>query len=263
MVSGHFVGIGVGTYEDPDLSELPRAIPDIKGLGALLGGAFTVTELADPTKAEVEDRLVALREAGAEHDTLVVLWAGHADVYGGTLRLRTTDSRLPDVRDLPASELAVRAAGSGAGQVLLVIDVCFAGAGLGSALDAAVSVLRADPPAGRVYAGVMVSCLAGEPAYDGVFGSRLLALLRDGPADPERSARAWSPHNEYLTGGEVGNALLAEWGSQVQQPLFRRDGCSWWMFPNPRYREDAPEQVVEPLLQAARSGARLDEPSWF
>ena len=61
----------------------------------------------------------------------MVLWAGHADVYGGTLRLRTTDSRLPDVRDLPASELAVRAAGSGAGQVLLVIDACFAGAGLG------------------------------------------------------------------------------------------------------------------------------------
>src|SRR5262249_31111693 len=159
------------------------------------------------------------------HDTLVVLWAGHAGVHGGTLRLQTTDSRLPDVRDLLASELAVRAAGSGAGQVLLIIDACFAGAGLGPALDGAVSVLRADPPAGRVYAGVLVSCLAGEPAYDGLFGARLLALLRDGPRDPDRLARAWSPHNGYVTGDDVGNALLAEWGSQVQQPLFRRDGC--------------------------------------
>jgi AAA ATPase domain len=263
MVSGHFVGIGIRKYEDPKLPMLPRAVSDIEGLGALLRGAFTVTELADPTRDEVEDGLVALRQAGFEPDTLVVLWAGHAGVYGGALRLRTTDSRLPDVRDLPASELAVRAAGSGAGQVPLVIDACFAGAGLGPALDAAVSVLRADPRAGRVYAGVLVSCLAGEPAYDGLFGARLLALLRDGPTDPDRSARAWSPHNEYLTADEVGNTLLAEWGSGVQQPLFRRDGCSWWMFPNPRYRQDAPEQVVEHLLQAARSGARLDEPSWF
>src|SRR5262249_2031833 len=72
----------------------------------------------------------------------------------------------------------------------------------------------------------------------------------------------WSPRNAFVTGDDVGNALLAEWDSQVQRPLFRRDGGSWGMFPNPRYREDAPEQGVEHLLQAARSGARLGGPSW-
>src|SRR5215470_5784704 len=162
MVSGHFVGIGVGTCADPALPELPHAVPDITNLVALLTGAFTVTELPDPTRAQVEEHLGALREAAPELDVLVVVWAGHAGVHGRALRLWTADK--PDVKYLPATEVASRATECGAAQVLLVIDACFAGVALEEALDAAVSIQADAGPPGRVYVGVLVSCQAEERA---------------------------------------------------------------------------------------------------
>ncbi len=113
-----------------------------------------------------------------------------------------------------------------------------------------------------MWVGVLASCLAVETARDGLFGQRLRRVLESGPVIPELRVR-WSPHSRYVRGDDVCDAVLKEWGSDVQTPDFSSRGNAWWMFPNPLYIPGAPEQVVEHLLRAARSGPRLEARSWF
>ena len=263
MISGRFVGIGVGTYADPAHRELPHAVQDAKGLRALLGAGYAGEPLLNPTKAAVDGEFQALIDT-VPGGCLVVLWSGHGVEYGGVVMLRAADSVAHPSSGTPLRDLALRSAAAGAGQMFVIVGACFAGRDVGSASDVAASVLQAYPPdAPHTYVGVLASCSGEETAKDGLFGARLRSLLADGPKTPELRVRAWSRHHAYVTGDDLGNALLADWDSDLQRPQFRRDGCAWWMFPNPRYDAGAPEQVVEHLLQAARSGASLAERSWF
>ena len=113
-----------------------------------------------------------------------------------------------------------------------------------------------------MWVGVLSSCLDVETARDGLFGQRLREVLTKGPRTPELKVR-WSPHSRYVRGDDVCDAVLKEWDSDLQSPDFSSRGSAWWMFPNPLYDAGAPERVVEHLLQAARSGTRADERSWF
>ena len=204
-------------------------------------------------------KLAGSRAGGA----LVVMWSGHGlRSAADGLRLLARDSVLLSSSGIGISDLAGASADSGASQVLFIIDTCFAGAAVAGG-EVAASIMRASPPLGEhVWAGVLASCLDVETARDGLFGLRLRQVLENGPQTPELKVR-WSLHNQYVRGDDVCDAVLKEWGSDLQSPDFAARGSAWWMFRNPLYDAGAPEQVVEHLLQAARSGARLDERSWF
>ncbi|MGZ6670181.1 MAG: tetratricopeptide repeat protein, partial [Solirubrobacteraceae bacterium] len=151
---------------------------------------------------------------------------------------------------------------SGANQLLFIIDTCFSGEAV-SAAEVVAAVLQGQPPdASRLWVGVLASCLSVETARDGLLGRKMRELLERGPEDPLLRVR-WSRHNEFLRGDDLCDAVLKEWDSEVQAPQFQANGNAWWMFRNPLYDADAPEQVVEHLLRAARGGAHVGERSWF
>ena len=262
----HFLGVGIGSYEHN--ADLDHAVPEITALHELMGDRVSGEPLVDrptddqvsgPTEVAIRDYLRAAK--GTAHSgRLLVAWAGHALSEGGTLWLLGSDSE--PSQGLTIAEVVRLCAAAGASQVLIVLDTCFAGEAVASAVKVATAALAARPPQGDlVWVGVLASCLPAERAVDGEFGQRLLRLLRDGPKDPALRT-AWAGHNEFLTGETIGNALLLEWDSDTQSPVFRRDGAAWWLVPNPLFEVGAPAQVVEHLLRAAR-GVGSGERSWF
>jgi tetratricopeptide (TPR) repeat protein len=237
-------------------------VDDVEAVRALLGDVFETVVLSNPEEPTV--RMCLRKLAGSQAGrALVVMWSGHGlRSAADNLRLLARDSVLLSSSGIGISDLAGASADSGANQVLFIIDTCFAGTAVAGG-EVAASIMRASPPLGEhVWVGVLASCLDAETARDGLFGQRLQEVLENGPQTPELKVR-WSSHNQYVRGDDVCDAVLKEWGSDLQSPDFAARGSAWWMFRNPIYAAGAPEQVVEHLLQAARSGARLDERSWF
>ena len=259
---GIYLGIGVGTYQGGRRS-LDYAISDVVNMRALIGDDFAGDPLIDPTTAQVNDLLESLPGSADGGGPAVLVWSGHGNAHGGDLRLLTTNSGNDPSAGMPSSEIALKIAASGASQILLIIDACFAGEAAVPATKAAVAMMQARPPDDRhVWVGVLASCQNVETARDGLFGQHLLRLLRDGPTTPELRVR-WSAHSKRISGHDLCQAVLKEWTSDVQQPAFLAAGSTWFMLPNPLYRPRSAEHVVEHLLRAARGGAGPDEPSWF
>jgi hypothetical protein len=263
MPFGHFIGIGVSDCADAACGLLDHAIDDVEALRELLDSGMTCNVLPDPDETKIRDFLRNLQESMPGRP-LVVMWSGHGrpSAVDG-LRLLAKDSGPGAPAGIGPSELVGWCVGSGANQLLFVIDTCFAGAAV-PVIDIADRILQASPPPGaKVWVGVLASCLDIETARDGLFGTRFRGILKNGPRTPLLRVRGWSGHSQYVRGDDVCDAVLKEWDSDIQRPTYRTSGSAWWMFPNPFYNPGAPDQVVEHLLQAARGGARADEQSWF
>ncbi|MGZ6564617.1 MAG: AAA family ATPase [Solirubrobacteraceae bacterium] len=261
---GRFVGVGVDEYSAQSLRRLEHAVEDVREFRRLLGGAFVGDPLLNPTEDEVRELLGEVKGSMPEPGALVLLWAGHA-VRSMTVRLRLLARNSDPAKDQGFDVIGdVGSAGalSGANQLLFIIDTCFSGEAV-SAAEVVAAVLQGQPPdASRLWVGVLASCLSVETARDGLLGRKMRELLERGPEDPLLRVR-WSRHNEFLRGDDLCDAVLKEWDSEVQAPQFQANGNAWWMFRNPLYDADAPEQVVEHLLRAARGGAHVGERSWF
>ena len=265
MKTGRYVGVGVDEYDAATLPQLDYAVRDVQELRALLGASFTGEPLPNPDEQSVRDLLRDLKGSmGDDPKPLVVHWAGHAiPSQAVRLRLLARDSD-PDKEDGLAivGDLGSAAAQSGANQILLIVDTCYSGNAISAAAVVAAIMQTRPPDAEHLWVGVLASCLPIETARDGLLGRKLLELLKDGPKTPYMKVR-WSAHNERIRGDDLCDALMKEWNSEVQRPQYEGNGDAWWMLPNPLYKQGAPEQVVEHLLLAARSGARGDERSWF
>ncbi|WP_203737112.1 AAA family ATPase, partial [Actinoplanes italicus] len=257
---GLFVGIGVGSYDQDQHPALPRAVPDVTEFAERLSGHFVETVLIDPDEEAVRKRLRRL--AGEADGALVLLWAGHGTGDPAHLVLLASDSRAVPNDGFDATQVARACAGSGASQILLILDTCYSGGGLPAATVAAEVLHQLPVDHDHMWVGVLTSCAAVETAQDGLLGERLRMLLDRGPRQPVLRVR-WSVHNRFIRGDDLCDALIKEWDSDRQTPQFQGRGSAWWMFPNPLYDPGAPEQVVEHLLWAARSSGRGDERSWF
>ena len=266
MSFGHFLGVGVRDSGDAVSVRLDHAVRDVQALIGVLGDAFEAEILRNPAESTIRRRLKRL-PGSLPGGPLVVLWCGHAvGSDADSLRLLARDSASGPSAGVGITDLVAPCAESGASQLLFVVDTCFSGSAI-SAGEIAARIMRARPPEGEyIWVGVLASSLDVETAIDGLFGQRLREVLTDGPQIPELKVR-WSPHSKYVRGDDVCDAVLKQWSAvwkiDVQSPDFSGRGSAWWVFPNPLYNAEAPEQVVEHLLQAARGGARLDERSWF
>jgi hypothetical protein len=266
-----YVGIGVGMYDHKEAFDpLPQAIPDVREVGEILKRhRYEVYVIEDPTSTDAPAQLKArlpedvLKNGGS----LIVLWAGHGEpTPEGILKLITKDSKTGEsslLGAVTAEGLASQAARTGANQILLLLDTCYSGKCAIPSVDVADRVVRQLPPnADRVWIGVIASAMDFERAKDGVFGSCLIKLLREGPSNPELRLR-WSAHNAGVRGDDLIDALVKECRASGQEPKPATSGNPWVMLPNPFYNLGAPERVVEHLLLAARGVEPGEEGFYF
>ncbi len=251
-----YLGVGVGAYDNAAYPPLPRATLDASDLAEILAGfGYEAQLVADPDRvAAVQLDQVLAKDLLGRGGLLIVLWSGHGELASeqDKLVLVVKDTEPGSAPLITADLLAGIAARTGANQVLLVLDTCYSGAGTINAAAVADRVLQELPPAAeRVWFGVLASAMDAERARDGLFGEQLRRLLKDGPQDPELRLR-WSAHSIGVRGDDVIDALLKEWGSDVQQPKYAATGNAWVMLPNPRHDPGAAARVVEHLLLAAR-----------
>ncbi|ABK98753.1 AAA family ATPase [Pelobacter propionicus] len=265
-----FVGIGVGTYDH--FNPLPKAISEVNDLAGILENrGYNVKVIVDPdTPKGISELKTALpKEHFGRGGSLVVLWSGHGETTPeGALHLVPTDAEPGDAPQLTSDYLAGLAARTGANQIMLVLDTCFSGSGIIAAGTVVDKVQRELPPGNpHVWVGVVASALDYERSKDGVFGARLLKLLKhgpDNPHDPDLCFR-WSSKNKGVIGTDLLFTLRKEWDIQGQCPKTTETSTAncQMQFPNPLHNPDAPDRVVEHLLLAARGVAPNEEGFFF
>lgn len=148
-------------------ARLGLAVSDVRSLAKLLHGEFLGEPLYDSSETEVRAFLRGLAERpdGQEPpDSLVMHWAGHTTVEGSQLTLRTARRN----EAIPAAEVVRDCVKCGAGQVLLIIDACYSGAGVADIVRV-VETRRNELATQheRTWLGIIVSCREIEKAEDG------------------------------------------------------------------------------------------------
>jgi tetratricopeptide (TPR) repeat protein len=262
-----FFGIGVGDYDHPEAYAPLKAAEEVEALASVMA-AYRYAVLPSPPHPTVDqafERLDALAEATlAAESCLVVLWAGHGEpTENGDLHLVSRNSRPGQIQQVTSSAMVKAALRSGASQILVLLDTCFAEAGAMEAMAVARRIEESLPSDGaQRWIGILPAALAYETARDGVFGAQLLQLLREGPTDPALRLR-WSAHNAGIRGDDVIDCLVKQWRSldQTLVPLMR--GNAGVMLPNPRYDRMARDVMVEQLLVAARGISANEEGDFF
>ena len=258
-----FFGVGVGVYDHPQAFGPLKAAEEVADLAKVMAG-YGYAVLPSPPHPVLEDAFKLLDElagtALASESCLVVLWAGHGEpTENGDLHLVSRNSRPGQIQQVTSSAMVKAALRSGASQILVLLDTCFAEAGAMEAMALARRIEESLPSDGaQRWIGILPAALAYETARDGVFGAQLLQLLREGPTDPALRLR-WSAHNAGIRGDDVIDCLVKQWRSldQTVVPLMR--GNAGVMLPNPRYDRMARDVMVEQLLVAARGISANEE----
>jgi Caspase domain len=148
---GLFIGVGIDRYTSPDLPNLSGSADEVQTIAELVGDHFGTRILRDPDEATVQREL---RDSAGQfpdnEGSAVLMWSGHGvpGASANTLRLLAHDSRNDPSEGFDAVDVASRVAATGANQILLIIDTCYAG----NAVDAVVQIynhFRVNPPAGE------------------------------------------------------------------------------------------------------------------
>lgn len=186
----YFVGIGVGTYDDPTLN-LARAEPDVVDVAAWFTQRSGVTYARalealgqSPRVADIVESLRDFLDGLTPSDVVVIYMACHGELEGARAHLfgRNTPRRGLAGRSIDASTLGTILGQSQPHNLLVIIDACVAGR-LGSAIqraaeDASDDHNNRDPH--RPYAQVLVASAFGrDPAHDGRFAEAFLRVVSD------------------------------------------------------------------------------------
>ncbi len=253
------VAVGVGDYEN--LPRLPEAEPQAAAVAAVFG------ERADAVLVPAGSEIAiwaALQAAMPPADQtapppigLIVYWAGHGYLQERMgFCLAAQDSNPAGTTLITADKLADFAARTHATQILMVIDACFAGAGIEEAMAAAVAIIkeRRQFQPGRSWFGVIASAMDWEQARDNLFGPRFLELLSSGPTS--KTVRdTWSRHEKLIHAEDLIQALSADWpASASQRPDALRYGELERFIPNPLFVDPGASGVAAQLLDAALGG---------
>ncbi len=260
-----YVGVGIRFFEDSAFKELPKAVDDVQRLGTQLKErrGYAKEVIKNPTEEQARTALKRhlKKDSLPPGSALVLLWASHGEMAPEGLHLIAKDTQKGAGPQLTPEYLAGILARCGASQVLLLLDTCYAGAGVFDA-QRVIDLVQRERSATRTWFGVLASALDFERARDGLFVGHLLRLLRNGPSNPELQRR-WSAHNDGVRGDDVMDALVKEWQEPGQNLKPAALGDAWPMFPNPRFDPEAPECVVDHLLFAAEGRAPDEEGVYF
>lgn len=253
---GLFIGVGIDRYVSSDLADLTGSANEVKRIGELVGGHFDTRLLRDPDEATVQNALRGCAGRFADvAGSAIGMWSGHGipGAGPGTLKLLAHDSGDDPSEGFDAVEFATRIAATGASQILVIIDTCYAG----NAVDAILRIynyFRVSPPAGEwCWFGLLAAC-GPEKVRQHQLGSQLERLLREGPRpDSPYTAdirRRWSTHHRFIRGDDLWDALIKQWDYAVAdtEPKFASIGDARPFIRNPLWEMGAgPLSVVEVL----------------
>ncbi|MFF3441461.1 hypothetical protein [Streptosporangium sp. NPDC002721] len=268
------VVIATGRYADenlPDLKDIGSEITDVLAVFAALGYPESRQRvLLNEKAADIRERLGAFLAERGPDDAVAIYITGHGEVWdspaGARLRLHTTESRwglLPGTLDIAA--LLEGLAGGDATErlrnLLLVIDVCGAGAGLGAAIEDFRTYLQplhleADAGAGA-YA--VATARAADLATVSSFARPLRALIEAADIAPRAQA--------YLELGPLVQRVRASLEDQVVETVVTGQSGPNLCLPNPRHHLGGVdwremEEWWEPRARGAVPGrARWDQES--
>ncbi|GGY52287.1 tetratricopeptide repeat protein [Streptomyces djakartensis] len=269
------------SYDDsrtfPQLVGAKAQMKEIAGLLEGLGFDVRLVGGGNPDRAafdrEVEEWSEGWRRSGGRKPALI-LWSGHGVLADDQLRLVLSDLKPGDhvgtrkVRirrqGVSTEELIGYAVSSEADQILVLVDTCYAGDGVGDGVRTALKHWSeiSLPPGRTKWLGSMASCQRNEPSDgDGPLLRALAAVLREGPRTDEYLS-AWSAHNELVSGVELLAALPTRWDAEGQRPARAAVGDERPAFPNPLARPGAAPTLVEHLVLAARGVGHREE-GWF
>ncbi|WP_412074710.1 AAA family ATPase [Streptomyces xanthophaeus] len=263
-MTGRYLGIGISHYRH--YRPLSRAVTDVDRVAKVLRGlGMDCTVWPNATDADLRRNFrTRLGEAPKQ---IVIHWAGHAHYDGVAFGLATGDTPTdrPNLMQLtdPVG-LLHSALSAGARQVLMILDTCYAGAGLGALNRLATRFEEAQEAAEeRIWVGLVGSARSYEQALDGRFAERLLKLLSEGP-DGLAQRRRWSAHNAGVSGDDLITALQDEWPPDAAQQLkVASQGVAKPLLPNPWYVRGAPERFVDTRLHSAALGVGPGEDGSF
>ncbi|WP_328414764.1 tetratricopeptide repeat protein [Streptomyces violaceus] len=269
------------SYDDsrtfPQLVGAKAQMEEIAGLLEGLGFDVRLVGGGNPDRAafdrEVEEWSEGWRRSGGRKPALI-LWSGHGVLADDELRLVLSDLKPGDhvgtrkVRirrqGVSTEELIGYAVSSEADQILVVVDTCYAGDGVGDGVRTALKHWSeiSLPPGRTKWLGSMASCQRNEPSDgDGPLLRALAAVLREGPRADEYLS-AWSAHNELVSGVDLLAALPTRWEAEGQRPARAAVGDERPAFPNPLARPGTAPALVEHLVLAARGVGHREE-GWF
>ncbi|MGW0868825.1 tetratricopeptide repeat protein, partial [Streptomyces sp. NPDC002611] len=269
------------SYDDsrtfPQLVGVKAQMEEIAGLLEGLGFDVRLVGGGNPDRAafdrEVEEWSEGWRRSGGRKPALI-LWSGHGVLADDELRLVLSDLKPGDhvgtrkVRirrqGVSTEELIGYAVSSDADQILVVVDTCYAGDGVGDGIQTALKHWSeiSLPPGRTKWLGSMASCQRNETSDGGGPLLRALAaVLREGPRTDEYLS-AWSAHNELVSGVELLTALSTRWEAEGQRPTRGTAGDERPAFPNPLARPGTAPTLVEHLVLAARGVGHREE-GWF
>ncbi|GIJ51648.1 hypothetical protein Val02_85340 [Virgisporangium aliadipatigenens] len=255
------VGVAIGTYEYAELYEpLAKTVALVQEVAGRLSNESSV--ISDPCGDDVRRALdKALPDGGLTGRGLIVVWSGHGANVQNELRFVTRDTKEPTQNGTyPPSALAELAVNSGAEQILLIVDTCYAGAGLVPVLSMADRMTDAAGQTPSIWFGVLAATVSYTEAVEGALLSHVRDLFRQ--SAPNACAAVWSPHNRYLRGDEVLWGLVEAWGTGGnQRPHQATKGHARPLLENPRYSPGG-EFLVAHLLAASR-GADPGEEAWY
>jgi hypothetical protein len=142
---GRFLGVGVRDSGDTPPVHLDHAVPDVTALVGVLGDAYEPEILRNPAVSAIRKRLEKL-PGSMSGGPLVVLWCGHAvGSAADGLRLLARDSASDPWAGIGISDVVAPCAGSGANQLLFLVDTCFSWAAA-AASGVAAAIMRSSPP---------------------------------------------------------------------------------------------------------------------
>ena len=253
---GLFIGVGVDRYSSTDLTDLNGCTDEVQAIAQLVGGHFDTRILRDPDEATVQRELRDRAGHFADRTgAAIVMWSGHGipGVGPSTLKLLAHDSRNDPGEGFDAVEVAARAAATGANQILLIVDTCYAG----NAVNAVAQIynhFRINPPAGEWYWFGLLAACGPEKVRQHQLGPQLERLLQEGPRpngpNAEDIRRRWSTHHRFIRGDDLWDALIKQWDHAAAdtEPKFACTGDARPFIRNPLWVEAAgPLSVAEVL----------------
>ncbi|MFD6397658.1 hypothetical protein [Nocardia sp. NPDC060249] len=264
-VHGRFATVVIGDYHDPTLNlpDIDKHAAKVAAVLRSLGFSEDLRE-GDTTATQVQQWLTGWKPSARR---LLLYWTGHAQELGDDIALFCGDY----YHDHPFTKVSGRDLGQllasrSAVEIVVILDVCKGGVGVGAIVNAFRNTVQ-----DREFAlghepglAVLSSARTKEFARDGVFAAALDHILSEGPPPPTDTYHGWTARDRLITPTELYKALCVHLHNSGadQRPDFAQERAVDGFFPffeNVRHHPHRPDVTVDTLRERAFADTDLLE----